>query len=119
MGSALAANLVGAGNDVVAYDAAGPDRGPDSVVHVAAVADVAQRADVVVCSLPDGDASESRRPGDRSRPPIAPPRMWSTRRRWASPPPGDLDALLGEHGVAYVDAPVSGGVAGARAARSR
>ena len=58
MGSALAANLVAAGWDVLGHDAAGPDRAPEGVTALPAVADVAARADVIVCSLPDGAASE-------------------------------------------------------------
>jgi 3-hydroxyisobutyrate dehydrogenase-like beta-hydroxyacid dehydrogenase len=113
MGSVLAANLVGAGLDVIAYDVAGPDRVPVGAAWVDGPAELARRADVVVLSLPDGDVSA-----------------------------GVLDELLGAgsgrlglvvqtstigvraarveaaradgHGVAYVDAPVSGGIAGAR-----
>jgi 3-hydroxyisobutyrate dehydrogenase-like beta-hydroxyacid dehydrogenase len=59
MGSALAANLVGAGHAVVGHDAAGAERAPEGVTHVASVADVAQVAEVIVCSLPDGAASEA------------------------------------------------------------
>jgi len=59
MGSALATNLVGAGHAVVGHDAAGAERAPDGVTHVDAVADVARAATVVVCSLPDGAASEA------------------------------------------------------------
>lgn len=57
MGSALAANLVGAGWAVVGYDAAGPEQAPRGVRFVASVADVARQVDVVVFSLPDGDVS--------------------------------------------------------------
>ena len=48
MGSALAANLVGAGFTVVGHDAAGPDRAPVGVTPVDSVADVARAAEVVV-----------------------------------------------------------------------
>jgi 3-hydroxyisobutyrate dehydrogenase len=114
MGSALAANLVGAGHDVVGHDAAGADRAPDGVVHVASVADVARAADVVVCSLPDGSASDAvaselvatsgrtvSHVVDTSTVGVAAARA--------------IDARLADAGVAYVDAPVSGGVAGAKA----
>lgn len=114
MGSALAANLVGAGHTVVGHDAAGAERAPDGVAHVDAVADVARGATVVVCSLPDGAASEAvaaelvtaqdritTHVVDTSTVGVAAARA--------------IDALLAEAGIAYVDAPVSGGVAGARA----
>ena len=57
MGSVLAANLVGAGHDVVAYDVAGPGRRPEGAAWADGTAEVARRADVVVLSLPDGRVS--------------------------------------------------------------
>ncbi|WP_026239393.1 NAD(P)-dependent oxidoreductase [Parafrankia discariae] len=114
MGGALAANLVAAGFDVVAHDAAGPDRVPAGAAGAADVAEVAGRADTVVCSLPDGAASEQvageivalagRRAAhvvDTSTVGVAAARR--------------IAARLAGAGVGYVDAPVSGGVAGARA----
>ncbi|MGF7234965.1 MAG: NAD(P)-binding domain-containing protein, partial [Frankia sp.] len=52
MGGALASNVVGAGLDLVAYDAAGPDRVPAGATAAANVAEVARTADVIVLSLP-------------------------------------------------------------------
>jgi 3-hydroxyisobutyrate dehydrogenase-like beta-hydroxyacid dehydrogenase len=114
MGSALAANLVAAGHELVVHDTAGPDRAVDGSTFVDDVAAVARRADVVVLSLPDGTASEAvtalladaddRRVGavvDTSTIGVAAAERIADR--------------LGDAGVAYVDAPVSGGVAGARA----
>jgi 3-hydroxyisobutyrate dehydrogenase-like beta-hydroxyacid dehydrogenase len=114
MGSALAANLVGAGYAVVGHDAAGPARAPAGVEHVASVADVARAVDVIVCSLPDGSACEmvagdllitddrvTTHVVDTSTVGVAASRH--------------VDALLADDGIVYVDAPVSGGVAGARA----
>jgi 3-hydroxyisobutyrate dehydrogenase-like beta-hydroxyacid dehydrogenase len=114
MGSALAANLVGAGFAVVGHDAAGADRAPEGVEHVSSVRDVARAVDVVVCSLPDGGASEA----------VAGEVLATDDRRTTHvvdtstvgvPTARQLDARLGDAGIAYVDAPVSGGVAGARA----
>ncbi len=59
MGGQLCANLVAAGQTVVAYDAAGPARVPAGATPADSVADLARRVDVVVCSLPDGAVSES------------------------------------------------------------
>ena len=116
MGAALAANLVGAGHPVVAHDAAGPERAPEGSTPVADVAEVARRADVVVLSLPDGTASGSvvdevlavavadRRAAlviDTSTIGVAAAQ--------------ELAARLVAEGIGHVDAPVSGGVAGARA----
>jgi 3-hydroxyisobutyrate dehydrogenase len=114
MGSALATNLVDAGFRVVGHDAVGADRAPGGVEHVESVADVARAAEVVVFSLPDGEAShavasEVAATGERavthvvdtSTVGVAAARALATR--------------LAGAGVAYIDAPVSGGVAGARA----
>jgi 3-hydroxyisobutyrate dehydrogenase-like beta-hydroxyacid dehydrogenase len=114
MGSALAANLAGAGFAVVGHDAAGADRAPAGVEHVPSVADVAQAADVVVCSLPDGAASET----------VAGELLAASERVTTHvvdtstvgvQAARHLHELLADGGVVYVDAPVSGGVAGARA----
>ena len=114
MGSVLAANLVAAGHSVIGHDVAGPARNPDGAAFAATAGEVAERADVIVLSLPDGGASERvarviveaprRRVGtvvDTSTVGVAAARA--------------IDGLLRTAGVAYVDAPVSGGVAGARA----
>ena len=114
MGGALAANLVAAGCPVVAFDAAGEQRNPAGADWADDVAGVARRASLVVLSLPDGAvcqavareliAAADRRTTcviDTSTVGVAAARS--------------LEALLGEQGVRYVDAPVSGGVAGARA----
>jgi 3-hydroxyisobutyrate dehydrogenase-like beta-hydroxyacid dehydrogenase len=114
MGSALASNLVGTGFDVVGHDAAGADRAPAGVRHVATVADVARAADVIVCSLPDraasdAVASELLATTDRATTHVVDTSTVGVAAARA------LDARLTGGGVAYVDAPVSGGVAGARA----
>jgi 3-hydroxyisobutyrate dehydrogenase-like beta-hydroxyacid dehydrogenase len=114
MGSALAANLVDAGHPVVAHDALGPDRAPAGTTAVADAAEVARRSEVVVFSLPDGEASRSVARAilavdDRRTTHVV---DTSTVGVAAARAIGDL---LANRGVAYVDAPVSGGVAGARA----
>ncbi|HEU5309063.1 MAG TPA: NAD(P)-dependent oxidoreductase [Acidimicrobiia bacterium] len=114
MGSALAANLVGAGFDVVGHDATGPERAPDGVRSVASVAEVARAADVVVCSLPDGAvcevvAVEVGAATDRVTSHVVDTSTVGVAAARA------IDACLADAGVTYVDAPVSGGVAGARA----
>lgn len=114
MGSVLAGNLVGAGHTVVAHDVAGPARLPEGAAFAGSVADVARQADVVVLSLPDGTIAEQvakevaacdgRRAAYLIDTSTTGPRAAQA-----------IDALLAEHGVAFVDAPVSGGVAGAKA----
>jgi 3-hydroxyisobutyrate dehydrogenase len=114
MGAALADNLVGAGAAVVAYDLAGPGRRPDGADWADDLPALARRATTVVLSLPDGAASEVVAHALRDAPDgvvahvvdtstIGP----ATSRR--------LAAALADASIGYVDAPVSGGVAGARA----
>jgi 3-hydroxyisobutyrate dehydrogenase len=114
MGSVLAANLVGSAFEVVTHDLAGPGNSPPGAVFVTTIEELARRADIVVCSLPDGRASEqvaraivvtegrsTRSVVDTSTIGVAAAR--------------NIDELLSAAGIGYVDAPVSGGVAGARA----
>jgi 3-hydroxyisobutyrate dehydrogenase-like beta-hydroxyacid dehydrogenase len=114
MGSALAANLVAAGHSVVAHDAAGPERNVDGATFVADVASMAQQADVVVFSLPDGNVSElvARQLAGADPRRVTHVIDTSTIGLHAA---HVVEALLADAGVGYVDAPVSGGVAGARA----
>jgi 3-hydroxyisobutyrate dehydrogenase-like beta-hydroxyacid dehydrogenase len=114
MGSVLAANLAGAGFDVVAHDAAGPERAPKGTTPVATVADVAGRAEIVVFSLPDGAASEQVAHGLLAAPDRRVTHVVDT--STVGPRAAEaVAALLAKEDVVYVDAPVSGGVAGARA----
>ncbi|WP_217562125.1 NAD(P)-dependent oxidoreductase [Streptomyces sp. GbtcB6] len=109
MGGALATNLVRDGFEVVAYDAAGPARTPVGARWAPDPAEVARDVGTVVLSLPDGTvcgkvvagllAARDRRVThvvDTSTVGVAAARH------------------LGSTGLSYVDAPVSGGVAGAR-----
>jgi 3-hydroxyisobutyrate dehydrogenase-like beta-hydroxyacid dehydrogenase len=114
MGSALAANLVDVGHAVVAHDALGSARAPRGSEYVESIGDVARAADVVVFSLPDGAASESvarelLARADRRVTHVVDTSTVGPRAAQA------IAALLADAGVEYVDAPVSGGVAGARA----
>jgi len=114
MGSVLAANLVARGHAVVAHDADAAKCAPDGARRVPSVAEVARDADVVVLSLPDGVASEAV-VGEIV---VAPDRCTtyvvdtSTIGVRAATVLADV---LADAGLAYVDAPVSGGVAGAKA----
>ncbi|HEY6534071.1 MAG TPA: NAD(P)-dependent oxidoreductase [Acidimicrobiales bacterium] len=114
MGAALAANLVGAGLAVVAHDAVGPDRVPPGGEPAHDVAEVARRSDVVVLSLPDVVAGRA----------VTDQLVAATDRRATHvidtstvgvTAAEELAGELERAGVGYVDAPVSGGVAGARA----
>jgi 3-hydroxyisobutyrate dehydrogenase-like beta-hydroxyacid dehydrogenase len=114
MGAVLAANLVGAGHDVLAYDVAGPDRTPPGARFAPDVSTLARDCEVVVLSLPDGAASQAvtrqlAAAGDaRVRHVVDTSTIGPTAA-------AAIVTLLAEAGIGYVDAPVSGGVAGARA----
>ena len=114
MGQALAANVVGRGFEVVAHDAFASERTPPGAVHVDDISEVARQADIVVLSLPDGAVCED----------VATALATETDRRATHVVDTStigvqaaerIDALLRGAGVAYIDAPVSGGPAGARA----
>lgn len=114
MGRALCENLVASGHAVVAFDVAGPDRVPPGADAGASVADVAARCDVVVCSLPDGTVSEAVAREVAGAPGRRATHVVDTSTTGV-PAAQAIDAVLRGAGVAFVDAAVSGGVAGARA----
>ena len=114
MGSVLAGNLVEAGHDVVSHDVSGPGRSPAGAEFVGDVAELARRADVVVLSLPDGLVSEQVARAIAETPQRRVTYVVDTSTVGVAAAQA-IDALLAEAGAAYVDAPVSGGVAGARA----
>jgi 3-hydroxyisobutyrate dehydrogenase-like beta-hydroxyacid dehydrogenase len=114
MGSVLASNLAGAGFSVVAHDAAGATRCPDGATWADTIGEVAAQAGTVVCSLPDAQASQQVAAG------LAAASGRITTHVVDSSTIGvraaeTIGAALSAAGVAYIDAPVSGGVAGARA----
>lgn len=114
MGSALAANLAATGDAPVTHDVAGPRRSPERATFVDSVAEVARLASTVVLSLPDGAAAAAvaaeLASADRSRVDLV--IETSTIGVDAA---RAIDRALTADEVDYVDAPVSGGVAGARA----
>jgi len=114
MGRALCENLVAAGHPVVAFDVAGPERVPPGAAAAASVADLAARVEVVVCSLPDGAVCESVAGEIAAAPDRRATHVVDTS-TMGVPAARAIDGLLRAAGVAFVDAAVSGGVAGARA----
>ena len=114
MGRVLAANLVDSGFEVLSHDLAGSGHNPPGAAFVSTLDELTRGADVVVCSLPDGDASEqvagaiARTEGRRTASVVDTSTIGVTASR-------SIDALLSAAGIGYIDAPVSGGVAGARA----
>jgi 3-hydroxyisobutyrate dehydrogenase len=113
MGSVLAGNLVAAGHEVVTHDVAGPARCPEGATFVDSLTALAEAAETVVLSLPDGAVCETvvrqlaDAPGRRVRHVVDTSTIGVEAAR-------AIDHLLHGHGIAYVDSPVSGGVAGAR-----
>ena len=114
MGAPMAANLARAGVHLLVHDAAGTaGRAPPGAALAEDNRSVAQGADLVILSLPDGAAVRTvieelagagsarlRAVLDTSTVGIAAARA--------------AHALLSEAGIEYLDAPVSGGVPGAR-----
>jgi len=114
MGHALASNLVAAGHPLVTHDIAGAHHNPEGADFANDVAGVAARAEIVVLSLPDGAASEQvcRELATAADSVVRYVIDTSTIGVDAA---RSIDELLSDAGISYVDAPVSGGVAGARA----
>ena len=115
IGAPMAARLIAAGHQVVGFDAAGTrERLPPNAVAARSVEDVAAQADVVFASLPNGQISRTvcsqlaRAEGRQARVVVD----LSTIGVAAAQ---ECARLLKTAGMTYVDAPVSGGVPGARA----
>jgi 3-hydroxyisobutyrate dehydrogenase len=117
MGAPMAANLVKSGDHVVGFDlvAASRQAGADQAVEIAPNAKATvEKADIVITMLPAGEHVRS---------------VWTDVLPAAKPGALFIDcstidvtsaraahALAAERGIAALDAPVSGGVAGAKAA---
>jgi len=114
MGSVLTGNLVEAGHDVMSHDVSGPGRSPQGAEFVSDVAQLARDADVVVLSLPDGGASEQVVRVIAETPQRRVTHVVDTSTVGVAAAQA-IDGLLAGTGITYVDAPVSGGIAGARA----
>jgi 3-hydroxyisobutyrate dehydrogenase len=114
MGSVLARNLVEAGHEVLSHDASGSGWSPTGAEFVGDVNQLPRRADVVVFSLPDGGISEQVARAIAEAPQRRVTHVVDTSTIGVAAAQA-IDGLLMEAGAAYVDAPVSGGVVGARA----
>ncbi len=113
MGGPMAANLAGAGIDLVAHDKAGTaERAPDRARIAETTGAVAQDADVVFLSVPDGNATHAvvrdiADAADRKAQVVI--NLSTTGIEAAE----TAEKLLAKTGIDYVDAPVSGGRSGA------
>jgi 3-hydroxyisobutyrate dehydrogenase len=116
MGGPMAANVALVVADLVCFDAAGTEsRMPNGARPAASIADVAERCDTVLLSVPDGAATID----------VATAIVETTGSTVRTVvdlstigPKAAIDAAtrLAAAGVTYCDGPVSGGAAGARAA---
>jgi 3-hydroxyisobutyrate dehydrogenase len=116
MGRPMATNIAGAGFDLVCFDMAGTDeRLPDGARAAGSAEEVFARADTTMFSVPDGAATTAlvdqleRAPHRRVTTVVDLSTVGPKVARAAA-------ARLAPQGITYCDGPVSGGVAGARAA---
>lgn len=116
MGRHMAANLAKAGHALVVYDVAGTtQRAPRGAVAAANAGEVATRATTVLLSLPDGAASASvcreiaEANGRTTRCVVDTSTIGVAAAR-------EIEQALAGADMEYIDAPVSGGTAGAAAA---
>ena len=116
MGRPMAANLAAAGHRLCVYDQAGAaERAPEGAVAAGSVAHVASVAEPVILSLPDGAAVRDVVDEIRESPNAVAHTIVDTSTIGIAAA-RSIDRSLLDDGFEYVDAPVSGGAAGARAA---
>jgi 3-hydroxyisobutyrate dehydrogenase len=116
MGGPIAANLAAGGVDLIVYDAAGAEgRAPAGARIARSTAEVATNADAIFLSLPDGEvvASVAREIIETNDRRVTTVVDTSTIGIAAAQ---SVHQALADATLDFVDAPVSGGVAGARAA---
>lgn len=115
MGGPMAGNLASAGNELIAFDLAGTaDRAPTGCQIASSVQEVASRADTIFLSLPDGPISASVAldicgTNDRATSTVIDFSTVGVARS------RKICAKYAEVDIDYIDAPVSGGQAGAKA----
>ena len=116
MGRPMAANLAAAGHRLCVHDAVGSaERAPEGATSVNSVVHVAAVADPILLSLPDGAAVRSVVDEIRESPNAVTHTIVDTSTIGIAAA-RSIGRTLFDDGFEYVDAPVSGGVAGARAA---
>jgi 3-hydroxyisobutyrate dehydrogenase-like beta-hydroxyacid dehydrogenase len=115
MGAAMAQNLTKAGNDLIVFDIAGTkERAPEPSQIGTSLQNIAQEAKLIYLSLPDGSVSETAArdicatDGRRATTIVDFSTVGVTKSQ-------SIHALCAAHEIDYIDAPVSGGQAGAKA----
>jgi 3-hydroxyisobutyrate dehydrogenase len=115
MGAPMAVNLANAGWSMIAHDAAGTrERAPAQAIVADSVAEVASRAEVILLSLPDSVVVDAVSDAILAAPSVITKRVVDTSTIGIAQA-RRIHEKLAAAGIEYVDAPVSGGVAGARA----
>ncbi len=115
MGGPMAANIAKSGAEIIVYDKAGTsERAPEGAKLANSFADVLSMADTVFLSVPDGPVSIAlakeiaATDGRRAQVIVDLSTIGPEAAR-------EADGILKAAGVTYIDAPVSGGQAGAKA----
>ena len=115
MGAPMAANLAAAGWSLIVHDAAGTrERAPAGAITAESLAEVSAQAPVVLLSLPDSAAVDAVSDAILAAPSNITARVIDTSTIGIAAA-RRVHEKLAAAGIEYVDAPVSGGVAGARA----
>ncbi len=115
MGAPMAANLAGAGWPLTVHDAAGTrDRAPANTTVAESVAEVASQAATILLSLPDSAVVDAVADAIVTAPSAVTKRVVDTSTIGIAQA-RRIHGKLAAADIEYVDAPVSGGVAGARA----
>lgn len=112
MGHRMTRHLVKAGHTLVVADAVSTEKAPDGVKVAKSNAELAALADTIILSLPDGTVSEKVAREIAAASPRKVKMVIDTSTIGIKAAEA-VDAILTKAGIAFVDAPVSGGTAGA------
>ena len=112
MGHRMTRHLVKAGHTLVVADAVSTEKAPDGVKVAKSNAEVAALADTIILSLPDGTVSEKVAREIAAASPRKVKMVIDTSTIGIKAAEA-VDAILTKAGIAFIDAPVSGGTAGA------
>ncbi len=112
MGHRMTRHLVAAGHVLVVADAVSTERAPEGAKIAKSNAEVAALADTIILSLPDGTASEAVAREIASASPRKVKTVIDTSTIGIKAAE-TVSAILSRAGIDFVDAPVSGGTAGA------
>jgi 3-hydroxyisobutyrate dehydrogenase len=112
MGHRMTRHLVKAGHTLVVADAVSTEKAPEGVKVAKSNAEVAALADTIILSLPDGTVSEKVAREIAAASPRKVKMVIDTSTIGIKAAEA-VDAVLTKAGIAFIDAPVSGGTAGA------